>query len=206
MSTKLYLYPVWLRIWHGINAILFLMLIATGVSMQYSSVDTPLIRFDLAVSLHNIAGVILSLNYLLYLIGNFSTGNIKFYKLKIAGFYKHLQRQLAYYILGTFKGEHTPYPVTEKSKFNPLQKITYIGVMFTLVPMVIISGIALLYPEMIVPQIGELSGIYITALFHGLVGTVLALFMIVHIYFCTMGSTPTSNFKSMINGYHEPHD
>jgi thiosulfate reductase cytochrome b subunit len=29
--------------------------------------------------------------------------------------------------------------------------------------------------------------------------------MCVHVYFCTIGKNPTSNFKSMINGYHESH-
>jgi thiosulfate reductase cytochrome b subunit len=29
--------------------------------------------------------------------------------------------------------------------------------------------------------------------------------MFVHNYFCTIGKTATSNFRSMINGYHEAH-
>jgi thiosulfate reductase cytochrome b subunit len=28
---------------------------------------------------------------------------------------------------------------------------------------------------------------------------------VIHIYFCTIGKKPVSNFRSILNGYHEPH-
>lgn len=122
MSTRLYLYPVWLRIWHAVNALMFLVLIATGISMQYSNPDAPFIRFDLAVQWHNICGVVLAFNYLIFLVGNLFTGNGKFYALQIKGFVQQVLTQIKYYVSGTFKGEPTPFPVNEKRKFNPLQK------------------------------------------------------------------------------------
>jgi len=205
MSERIYLYPIWLRFWHAVNAIMFLALIATGISMQYSNPDAPLIRFDLAVRWHNITGIIVSLNYLIFLAGNLFTGNGRFYKLVLKGLVKQLFRQIDYYLRGTFKGEPTPFPVTARRKFNPLQKITYIGAMYVLVPVVILTGLALLFPEFIVDRAFGFSGIYLTALLHGIVGFFLSLFMVVHVYFSTMGSTPTSNFKGMASGWHEPH-
>ncbi|HQO49337.1 MAG TPA: cytochrome b/b6 domain-containing protein [Bacteroidales bacterium] len=205
MSQRLYLYPIWLRIWHGINALMFLILIATGISMQYSNPDAPLIRFDLAVQWHNITGIILSFNYLIFVIGNLITGNGKFYLIQIKGFVQQIMKQISYYVVGTFKGEHTPFPVNEKRKFNPLQKLTYVGAMYMLVPIIILTGLALLFPEFIVEKVLEFSGIYLTALLHGAVGFLLSLFLVIHVYFSTMGSTPGSNFKSMMNGWHEPH-
>ncbi|MBE9484291.1 MAG: cytochrome b/b6 domain-containing protein, partial [Bacteroidetes bacterium] len=59
MEEKLYLYPVWVRFWHWANAILCLLLILTGLSMQYSDPEYPIIRFDWAVSIHDISGIIL---------------------------------------------------------------------------------------------------------------------------------------------------
>jgi thiosulfate reductase cytochrome b subunit len=205
MSEKLYLYPVWLRLWHGINAILFLALIATGISMQYSSPDAPLIRFDLAVKWHNIAGVILSLNYLIFVLGNLTTGNGKYYKIVLKGYVQKVLNQMDYYLRGTFKGEHTPFPVTKKRKFNPLQKLTYVGALYMLMPVIILTGLALLFPEFIIDKVFNFSGIYLTALLHGVVGFLLSLFLVVHVYFSTMGSTPTSNFKGIVTGWHEPH-
>lgn len=205
MSERIYFYPIWLRIWHAINAILFLVLIATGISMQYSNPDAPLIRFDLAVSWHNIAGVILSLNYLIFLIGNSITDNGSFYKITLKGFFASILKQMDYYIRGHFKGEPTPYPVNKKRKFNPLQKLTYVGAMYVLVPVVILTGVALLFPETIVDKVFAYSGIYLTALLHGVIGFMLSLFLVIHIYFSTMGASPTSNFKGMATGWHEPH-
>ena len=78
----MYLYPIWIRIWHMINALLFLILIITGLSMQYSNPEFTIIRFDIAVSMHNICGIILFFNYGIIIIGNLVTPNGKFYRLK----------------------------------------------------------------------------------------------------------------------------
>ena len=72
-NNKIYFYPLWLRIWHGINALGIILLIITGLSMN-SGVESSFIHFNLAVNIHNISGVIVSLNYLLFIIGNIMTG------------------------------------------------------------------------------------------------------------------------------------
>jgi len=69
-------------------------------------------------------------------------------------------------------------------------------------PILIISGLALLYPEVIIFNIFGISGIHLTDLVHVSSGFLLSIFMIIHIYFCTFGKTAFSNFKGMINGYH----
>ena len=56
MEQKIYHYPVWIRIWHLINALLCLALIITGLSMQYSNTERGILTFDVAVSVHNVAG------------------------------------------------------------------------------------------------------------------------------------------------------
>ncbi len=205
MSSRLYLYPIWLRLWHIVNALLFLVLIATGISMQYSNPDAPFIGFENAVKWHNLSGIILSLNYLIFLAGTFFTPNGKFYAVQCKGLFDQLKKQIVYYVYGTFKGQAAPFPVNENRKFNPLQKVTYLATMFGLVPLIILTGLALLFPEMIVEKLFGFSGIYLTALLHGSVGFLLSMFLIIHLYFATMGNTAISNFKSMITGWHEPH-
>jgi thiosulfate reductase cytochrome b subunit len=113
--------------------------------------------------------------------------------------------QFRYYTLGIFKGEHPPYPVTRERKFNPLQQFTYVMTMYIMVPVMALSGLLLLYPEVIPTEILGISGLHLTDLLHILAGFVISMFMFIHIYFCTIGKTATSNFKSMINGYHEAH-
>ncbi|MCF8299034.1 MAG: cytochrome b/b6 domain-containing protein, partial [Saprospiraceae bacterium] len=46
MQEKLYLYPKWVRLWHLVNALLCILLIITGLSMQYAGVEYYLMRFD----------------------------------------------------------------------------------------------------------------------------------------------------------------
>jgi thiosulfate reductase cytochrome b subunit len=83
MENKLYLYPGLIRIWHFLNALLIVILIVSGLSMQYSDPLNPFIRFDLAVSMHNVAGFILIFNYLLFIIGNTISKNGRHYRIQL---------------------------------------------------------------------------------------------------------------------------
>jgi thiosulfate reductase cytochrome b subunit len=204
-EEKIYLYPVWIRLWHLVNAILCLILIITGISMQFSNPKFPMIRFDVAVSIHNIIGILLCLNYLLFFIGNMATRNGRYYKLIFSGLFDRLMTQFRYYTRGLFKGDPAPYPINSERKFNPLQLVTYVGSMYILVPIIMITGWALMYPEIIPARFFWSSGLHLTDLFHITAAFLVSLFMIIHVYFCTIGKSPVSNFKSMIDGYHESH-
>jgi thiosulfate reductase cytochrome b subunit len=204
-ETRLYLYPVWIRLWHLFNACLCLMLIITGISMQFSNPKFPMIRFDIAVTIHNIVGILLIINYIIFIIGNLFTHNGKFYKPIPSGFLKRLATQFKFYTWGLFKGKTAPFPVTLERKFNPLQQLTYAGIMYFMVPVSFITGLSMLYPEIIPVRILWSSGLHFTDLLHIIAGFLISVFMVIHIYFCTIGRTPISNFKSMIDGYHEGH-
>jgi thiosulfate reductase cytochrome b subunit len=203
-EERIYQYPVWIRIWHMLNALLCLILIITGLSMQFSDPMYPVIRFDLAVSIHNIIGFLLICNYIFYFTGNLATVNGRQYKLN-RGIWGRLARQFHYYLIGIFKNEPAPFPITEERKFNPLQQFTYVITMYVFVPVVFITGVALMFPEIIPTTVFSRSGLHATDLLHILAGFCISIFMFIHIYFCTIGKSPVSNFKSIINGYHEPH-
>ena len=68
----MYLYPIWVRLWHLFNAILFLVLIITGISMQYTDMKDYIlvVGFARAVKWHNIAAILLTLNYIFFVTGN----------------------------------------------------------------------------------------------------------------------------------------
>jgi thiosulfate reductase cytochrome b subunit len=204
-EERIYLYPVWIRLWHLFNAILCLISIITGISMQFSNPKFPMIRFDVAVSIHNIVGIILSANYLLFFLGNIITSNGKYYKLIFPGLSSRVMTQFRYYTRGLFKDEMAPYPLNSERKFNPLQQVTYVGAMYILIPIIMITGWALLYPEVIPSRLFWASGLHLIDLFHITAAFLVSLFMFIHIYFCTIGKSPLSNFKSMIDGYHESH-
>jgi thiosulfate reductase cytochrome b subunit len=205
-ASKIYLYPVWIRLWHVINALMFLLLIITGLSLRYSSVDHTLIRFDVAVALHNVAAIIVTFNYGIFLIGNMVTRNGTYYRHWRRNLVVNLWTQFRFYAVGIFKKEKHPFPVTREQKFNPLQKFAYVIVMYFGMPLLIFSGVALFFPDIMGANVFGISGLVFYDSLHIIVGFVLSLFLLVHIYTCTLGEKPGTLFKSMINGYHEEHE
>lgn len=202
MKEQVYLYPIWVRLWHLFNALLFLALILTGLSLQYSNKTFTLIPFNYSISIHNISGLILAAAYLFYLFGNRFTSNGRYYRFETNKLFVRLAKQFRYYSYGIFKNESPPFPVSAERKFNPLQKLCYIIVMYVLMPILIATGLGLFFPDILPNKIMGITGIQFVDFFHISTGFTLSLFMVVHIYLCTIGKTPLSNFKSMINGWH----
>ena len=200
----MYLYPKWIRAWHLLNAAMFLILIITGISMQYTDKENAayVVGFAKAVKWHNFAAIILIMNYIFFVTGNLLTQNGRYYRLREKGFLSNLRKQFQYYSWGMFKGEKHPFPVSEKRKFNPLQKVTYVFAMYIAFPLLIISGIGLLLPEITITTFFGISGLIYTDILHITMGFLLSIFMIVHVYTCTLGAKPTSLFWGMISGYH----
>lgn len=204
----MYLYPVWLRLWHALNAVLIIILIITGISMQYTDKADSIfiISFSSAVKWHNIIAVILTFSYIFFVIMNIVTGNGRYYRIRKKSFFSDMVKQMRYYSYGMFKGEKHPFPVSMDHKFNPLQKLTYFLTMYFGLPLIIISGIGLMFPEITVQKAFGISGLILTDILHITVGFLITIFLIIHIYTCTLGSTPTSLFRGMLSGYHEPEE
>jgi thiosulfate reductase cytochrome b subunit len=74
--------------------------------------------------------------------------------------------------------------------------------MYFAVPGVIISGIALLFPEMIIDSLYGISGVFLTAIVHSVLGFFISLFLVIHIYVASIGKSPVENFKSIVSGWH----
>ncbi len=203
MKIRMLLYPLWLRSWHWINATLFVVLIATGISLHYSATNNLYMSFESAIVAHNTAGILLSLNFIFYTLFNIISGNYKQYIPPIAGMTKRLILQGRYYVWGVFRGEEHPYHTSEEMKFNPLQQVSYFGIMFILMPIICISGTLLMFPELAPEKFLGMGGVWPMAIIHIVVGYFLSLFMFGHIYLATHGDTLLSNFKSMFTGYHE---
>ncbi|MBM3405376.1 MAG: cytochrome B [Bacteroidetes bacterium] len=195
----MYLYPLWIRFWHLINAILFLLLVITGFSMHFS---WEIIRFDLGITIHNVTGILLIISYGLFLFFHFLTGNWRHYAITRKDLTQGIRMQIRYYLLGVFRGHTNPFPATLERKFNPLQKTTYFLVIYLLLPLLIITGLGLFFPQTVIQSLWGVSGLHLTAMIHTLAGFFGILFLMVHLYFCTMGATAMSGFSSIITGYH----
>ncbi len=204
-TSKIYLYPVWIRIWHVINALMFILLLLTGISLHYSGSGFNLIGFEASVGIHNVCALILTFNYGVYVIGNMVTKNGKYYRKWRKNLVPKLWKQFVFYAVGIFRNEPHPFPITKKQKFNPLQKVAYVFAMYFGMPLLIISGIALMVPDLIGYKVFNVSGLIFYDVLHIIVGFVLSVFLLIHLYTCTLGDKPGTLFKSMVNGYHEEH-
>jgi thiosulfate reductase cytochrome b subunit len=98
------------------------------------------------------------------------------------------------------QGEAHPFPASTRSKFNPLQQAAYVGVMYGLLPLLLISGLLSLYPQ----AVGDLfPGVrYWLLQAHFALAIVSLFFIFGHLYLCTTGRTPGETFRCMVDGYH----
>jgi thiosulfate reductase cytochrome b subunit len=180
-------------------------LIFTGIMMQFTGPDSRLmiVFFPGAVKLHDICAVILTVNYIVFVVGNIVSGNGKYYRISKKDIFPGLAKQLKYFFWGIFRKEKNPFQATIENKFNPMQKVTYIIIMYILIPLLILSGIFMFLPDMIlISKFG--TGIYIFIdTVHIMLAALVSIFLIIHIYLCTTGSTPGSHFRAIISGYQE---
>lgn len=51
------------------------------------------------------------------------------------------------FICRHYAGGRTSFPATTQSKFNPLQQVAYVGVMYGLLPLLLLTGLLCLYPQ-----------------------------------------------------------
>jgi thiosulfate reductase cytochrome b subunit len=198
MSNKLFLYPAWIRIWHAINGLLCLMLIITGISMQYSNESSFLFQLMHAVKIHNICGITLACNYLFYFVANIVSGNIKYYAINPRKDLKAVIKQIKYYSFGIFKGESEPFEINEDRKFNPLQRYIYVKMLYIIIPLIIFTGIGLLIPDLLINNVLGKSGFILTIFLHTIIGFFISIFMIIHFYFAFL----SKSLSSIITGWH----
>lgn len=193
---KHYLYTLPVRCWHWLNALCFAALIVSGFALHWVSA-----QFSLWVDVHNIAGVTLCMIWLVFILVAIC-GNWHHYRVRWQGFVGRLIRQVRYYLYGIFRGESHPEHASPDAKFNILQQLGYIGVMFLLLPLLIVTGLLMMYSELTPETLFSLPGKQVVAWFHYGLAVVMVAFIIVHLYLCSTGDTPGALIKGMIDGYH----
>lgn len=203
MSERIYLLPLWLRIWHWTNAFLIIVLGITGMSLHFASSGYAVVEFSLAVRIHDIAGVALLCLYAFFVIANAISGNWWQYVPKPPGILKRCWTQTKYYTWGVFKGEPEPFPVTKEVNFNALQALTYWFIIYMVLPVTVITGVIFLFPKWAPEEMFGFDGLLPVAMLHYISAAIILIFLVAHVYLGTMGTKVTSMFKTMITGWHE---
>ncbi len=199
---RVYLHPLPVRIWHWIHAVCIVLLVVSGVQIRFADYFR-VVPLKQAVNFHNIVGIIVSLDFLLWFTYYVFTGKIRTYFPTAEELLYGAVRQIRYYGFGIFKGEPNPFHPTPDNKFNPLQKSAYMTIMLFLVPVQILTGFLLLNVEKYADIINFLGGIKVVDTIHVLLFFFFASFIIAHFYLATLGHTPLAHFKAMITGWEE---
>jgi len=201
--SRIYLLPLWIRVWHWTNALLIIALAVTGVSLHFADPELPLVEFSLAARIHDLAGIALLATYGFFVVANIATGNWWQYVPKPPGVLERCLVQSRWYMYGIFKGEPHPYRVSEEANFNALQALSYWFIMYMVLPVMLATGVMFLIPDLAPDRVFGFDGLLPVAILHYLTGAVIVAFMIAHVYLGTTGQTATSMFKTMITGWHE---
>ncbi len=192
---RIHLYTGFERFWHWAQALLIILLGITGFNIHGAWHFIP---FEQAHLWHvRLAWGLVGLTAFA-VFWHFTTGAWKQYLPTT----ERLNAVARYYLVGIFRNEKHPFKKSEVSKLNSLQRLTYLGFKVLIAPVMILSGLLMLYyPRW--PQWGIPWSFGAVALIHTAGAFLLLIFFIVHVYMTTTGHTVFSHIKAMIVGYEE---
>jgi thiosulfate reductase cytochrome b subunit len=201
---KIFLHPTPIRIWHWTNAGLIFLLIITGIQLRFPRVS--IFHYNHAVFLHKIFGFVLVGSFLYWLTYYLITGGLKKHYMFRKKDAKGMMRQASSYTFSMFKGTTSPFTPSVHERFNPLQKIAYLSLMFIFTPVIIITGILFSDIAYFLNMITYIGGVRVLDAIHVSTGYAFLLYLVVHLYMATLGYRLTSHIKAMITGYGEEPD
>lgn len=192
MSKQRVIFKRFERFWHWGQALLVFTLILTGLEIHDL---ISLLGFEKSTHIHEVAGFIWIALVVMIFTWILTTGDWKQYVPDKKG----IDGVLRFYLYGIFVGEPHPHHMTPESKFNPLQRLAYLGVVFGIIPLQIITGLLFyFYPEL--RAAGLLEHIGLVAAIHTLCAYLVIAFLVVHLYLITLGEKLSSHLKAMITG------
>ncbi len=190
---KVYIYNKYNRFWHWTQAALILFLAVTGFEIHGSF---ELFGYDKATYFHDNAAWALIILIVFTVFWDFTMGEWKQYVPSL----KMMKEQINYYIFGIFKNAPHPVHKTKYTKFNPLQRMTYLGLKMFIIPTMIISGLLYFFFFSSLNTTNELNLEWI-AYVHTFGAFILLGFVFIHVYLTSTGETITSSVEAMITGW-----
>jgi thiosulfate reductase cytochrome b subunit len=202
---RVYMYAVYERFWHWLQTFTIALLLFTGLIIHRPDLFS-LFSFPQMVVVHNVLAAILVINAALSLFYHLASGEIRQYLPRPYGFFDQAIVQARYYLRGIFKREPHPFEKTPLKKLNPLQQVTYFGILNVLLPLQIITG-ALMWGVQTWPQIaGWFGGLPFLAPLHSLIAWLFAAFIVAHVYLTTTSHQPLASMRAMMMGWDEVED
>ncbi len=203
VATKsVYMYEAYERFWHWLQTIAIVILLMTGLVIHRPDLFGAF-SFRNIVTVHNVLAALLALNALVSILWHVISGEIQQYIPHPYGFIDQMIAQAKYYIQGIFNQEPHPFHKSKQRKFNPLQMVTYIGLLGVLLPLQGLTGMMMWLVQK-VPSIQTwFGGLPFLAPMHTLMAWLFASFIVGHVYLTTTGATPLEAMRGMITGWEE---
>lgn len=202
-QEQVYLTPMPIRIWHWLNALGIVTLCVTGVQIRFPEYANIFGTYAAAIRLHDVAGVTVAISFFLGIFYSlFEARNlVKNYVPTLDDIKRGLFRQAFFYFFEYFLGRKNPHTATPDKKFNAIQKLSYLFIMFLFLPLVIVSGLLLMNIDPLRGWIIMIGGIKFLVDAHYLLACSFFAFLCVHIYMATLGHTPFAHFRQMWTGW-----
>ena len=198
-APKEYLFGRYERIWHWTMALAGVLLIASGLEIHNAG-GHWLLNLSRAVSLHNAFAVVLMLNAFLALFYHLTTKAIRNFIPSPQGLMARMLEHMSYQSRGIFFGG--PHPANAPgAKLNPLQQLTYLGLLNVLFPLQIVTGLLIWAVGTWPGLAATVGGLSVLAPLHNVGSWLFLSFFVLHVYLVTTGRTPTHHLGPMITGY-----
>jgi len=199
---SVYMYGVYERLWHWLQTVVIVALLATGLIIHKPDIF-GIFSFRYVVLVHNVLAAILLVNAVLALFYHVTSGEIRQFIPRPRGFFDQAITQATYYLRGIFRRERHPFEKNPQKKLNPLQQITYFGILNVLLPLQGLTGILIWGAQRWPRIVSGLGGLPFLGTIHSLSAWLFAAFIVLHVYLTTTGSTPLADIKAMIMGWEE---
>lgn len=149
--------PLWIRILHWVIAVLFLLLILTGITQHFATAEFSIMDYSLATTIHEVSGIMLSIVYPFFLVGIFITGYWRKYLPRGRKFWRLAWRQ------SQFHGR------------NP-------AIIFLMLPLLVVTGLYYYYPSYAPEIVLGFDGLWMIAMGHYIVSVLGVAYTIGHIF------------------------
>ena len=199
---EVYMYSAYERLWHWLQTVVIFGLLFTGLIIHKPDIF-GIFNFRYTVEVHNVLSAILVVNAALAAFYHLASGEIKQFLPQPHGFFDQAFTQARYYLRGIFSGEPHPFHKSRRRKLNPLQQITYFGLLNVLLPLQVVSGVLMWGTQRWPGLTLTLGGLPFLAPVHTLLAWLFASFIVMHIYLTTTGHTATANMRAMVIGWDE---
>ena len=204
-TRRVRMYDAYRRFWHWLQATSILVLLLTGLIIHRPDIFS-VFSFRGVITLHNVLAVILVINAVFSLFYHLATERMREYIPRPHGFFDDSIAQTKYYLSGIFKGEPHPFEKRADDRMNPIQKLTYFGILNVLLPLQIATGVLIWGVQRWPELASSLGGLPLLASVHSLVAWLFASFIVGHVYLTTTGATPLEGIRGMVTGYEEVED